>query len=74
MLNNLVTNPPNTIAGQKLVDITTTDGVRYMLESDDWILIRPSGTEPLVRIYLESKSKERFQQLKEFAQKIIHSY
>jgi phosphomannomutase len=73
LLDTLIANPPDTIANQKLEDITTTDGVRYTLEDGDWILIRPSGTEPLVRIYLESKSKERFQQLKAYAQEIIDS-
>ncbi len=72
LLNKLITSPPRTIAGKKLEEIATTDGVRYTLASGDWILIRPSGTEPLIRIYVESKSKEGFLQLKGYAQEIIN--
>ena len=45
----------------------TKDGVKYYLDDNrTWILIRPSGTEPLLRIYFESDSKEKIDGLKEF--------
>lgn len=45
----------------------TKDGVKYYLNDEKtWILIRPSGTEPLLRIYFESDSKEKIEKLKEF--------
>ena len=37
----------------------TMDGVRYVLEDGFWGLIRPSGTEPLLRIYAEGDSPQR---------------
>nr|MCU0509871.1 phosphoglucomutase/phosphomannomutase family protein [Anaerolineae bacterium] len=35
------------------------DGVKYVLEDDSWLLIRPSGTEPVLRVYAEAHSDER---------------
>ncbi len=34
------------------------DGVKFIFEDGSWMLMRPSGTEPLVRIYAESENKE----------------
>ena len=45
----------------------TKDGVKYYLNDEKtWVLIRPSGTEPLLRIYFESDSKDKIDELKEF--------
>lgn len=45
------------IAGKKVIDWQFTDGVKHILEDESWLLVRPSGTEPLLRIYAEAKSK-----------------
>jgi phosphomannomutase len=42
---------------------STVDGFRYDLEDDAWVLIRFSGTEPLMRIYAEASSLEQVQRL-----------
>jgi phosphomannomutase len=44
---------PDAIAGIKVTSIDTTDGFRFMLDDTGWLLLRFSGTEPLVRIYTE---------------------
>ncbi len=55
------------IAGFSIKDKDDKDGVKYYLDDDrTWVLIRPSGTEPLLRIYFESDSKEKIEKLKEF--------
>jgi phosphomannomutase len=38
---------------------TTADGTKYMLEDDSWVLMRASGTEPVVRVYVEAGTEER---------------
>jgi phosphomannomutase len=45
---------PETIAGRKVTDIITTDGYKFMLGEDNWLLIRFSGTEPIIRVYCET--------------------
>lgn len=53
------------ICGLKVVKTDLKDGVKLYLSDDtSWILIRPSGTEPLLRIYFESDSEEKINELK----------
>lgn len=42
---------------------TTADGTKYMLEDDSWVLMRTSGTEPVVRFYAEAGSEARLREL-----------
>jgi alpha-D-glucose phosphate-specific phosphoglucomutase len=60
-----------TIAGSKVAKVDTTDGYRYLLTDDSWLLIRFSGTEPLVRIYAEGHSPEQVQKLLESGRKLL---
>jgi phosphomannomutase len=48
---------PTEIAGVKVHDIVRADGVKFLLDDDAWLLLRPSGTEPLVRVYAEAPSE-----------------
>jgi len=49
----------------------TTDGIKISLDSKNWVMIRPSGTEPIVRIYAESENQEKLDLLmSEFTQKV----
>ena len=50
---------PSSLAGLKIQRKELTDGLLFSLENGYWGLIRPSGTEPLVRIYAEADSPSR---------------
>jgi alpha-D-glucose phosphate-specific phosphoglucomutase len=50
---------------------TTADGTKYMLEDDSWVLMRASGTEPVVRVYVESSSGEKIKELIEAGKQFI---
>jgi alpha-D-glucose phosphate-specific phosphoglucomutase len=63
MLNRLSSSSPDAIAGTKVTRVDTIDGFRFFLGDDSWLLIRFSGTEPLVRIYSEAESLERAETL-----------
>jgi phosphomannomutase len=54
---------PEFIAGQKVTDIVTTDGYKYKMGEDDWLLIRFSGTEPIIRVYCETTEEALVQPL-----------
>jgi alpha-D-glucose phosphate-specific phosphoglucomutase len=56
LVAGLVESAPETLAGLPLVSINLRDGVKYLLEDDSWLLIRPSGTEPVLRVYAEAHS------------------
>ncbi|HEY5506080.1 MAG TPA: hypothetical protein VIK83_01170, partial [Coriobacteriia bacterium] len=47
---------PAVIAGLAVSDIVRVDGVKFLLPDDAWLLLRASGTEPLIRIYAEASS------------------
>jgi alpha-D-glucose phosphate-specific phosphoglucomutase len=63
-------NPPKSIDGVKVVTFNTTDGFRFILADTTWLLIRFSGTEPLLRIYTESNSLERVERLLKLGKKL----
>jgi phosphomannomutase len=70
LLTKYRTQPPQEVAGIKVARVSFQDGIKIYLEEDSWILIRPSGTEPLMRIYLETNSLQKYQQLLQFCQTI----
>lgn len=55
---NIESADPETLAGLKVVDLVTVDGYKYVLEDGGWLLIRFSGTEPIVRVYCETTDPE----------------
>jgi phosphomannomutase len=57
-LQELINNPPATLGGLKVREVKTIDGLKLILENDGWVLMRPSGTEPLMRLYCEMPSVE----------------
>jgi len=59
------------IGGQKIVSIDTRDGFRYKLADGSWLLVRFSGTEPLVRIYAECVSTKEVQKLIQYGQEMV---
>jgi phosphomannomutase len=67
LMNRMRDNAPSEIAGSKVRDIVTLDGVKLNLEDGSWVLMRPSGTEPLVRVYMEARSKKRMKELAQAA-------
>ncbi len=67
LLNQLKENSPTEIINQKVKNKVDIDGYKFILENEDWLLARPSGTEPIVRIYIESTNSERFDELHKYA-------
>lgn len=54
-----VASVPTEIAGSKIKDVITVDGVKLILEDGAWMLFRKSGTEPVVRLYGEAATEKR---------------
>jgi alpha-D-glucose phosphate-specific phosphoglucomutase len=63
LVDRLATTAPPSIDGVPIVEVNCRDGVKYVLGDESWLLIRPSGTEPVLRIYAESRSDEQVQGL-----------
>jgi phosphoglucomutase len=64
-LNDKLGRDPSEIGGRKVENINRMDGVKFLFENNAWMLMRPSGTEPLVRIYAESETKDDLENLLE---------
>src|SRR5690606_5909991 len=73
MVELLLEQAPDQIDGVTVEDIQTTDGVKYYLADGSWLLIRPSGTEPVLRVYAEAPDQERVRALLGFGEKIAKS-
>jgi phosphomannomutase len=71
ILNRLKTNLPNKVAGMEVMNTNLSDGFKFILTDGSWLLIRFSGTEPLVRIYSEAASGERVKAILEDGRKLI---
>jgi phosphomannomutase len=63
LYGQLEKDSPRDIAGEAVVRSRTDDGFKYYLKDGSWVLIRFSGTEPLIRVYSEAPSAERVDQL-----------
>jgi phosphomannomutase len=59
LLIQLNSTIPAAIDGQRVVATNFSDGFKYIFENGDWLLIRPSGTEPVLRLYSEARSQEQ---------------
>lgn len=63
LVQRLKENAPAMMAGLSLVSINDRDGVKYLFDDSSWLLIRPSGTEPVLRVYSEARSPELVEEL-----------
>ena len=54
---------PDSVSGMKVIKKESADGFRFLLENGSWLLVRFSGTEPLLRIYAESNNLENVRRL-----------
>ncbi len=50
-------NPPARLLRSPLADVKTFDGVKFIAQDNSWLMLRGSGTEPILRIYAEGKSE-----------------
>jgi len=56
-LRKLIQSPPARLAGRPVLMATAIEGLKFDLADDDWLLLRLSGTEPLIRCYAEAGSR-----------------
>lgn len=68
MTRQLLEETPPEIGGEQVIDIQSLDGVKFILADDSWLLIRPSGTEPVLRVYAEGRTPEMVQDLLKYGE------
>ncbi len=63
LVAGLMQSIPGTLADQSLQSVSDRDGVKYVFDDGSWLLVRPSGTEPVLRIYAEARRTEQVEWL-----------
>lgn len=58
VMDGLRASPPQRIAGRSIAEVKQLDGIKLILQDGSWLLLRPSGTEPLIRIYAEASRQD----------------
>jgi phosphomannomutase len=58
LTSRLLSAPPAKIAAKKVIKMKTYDGIKFIMDDESWLLLRFSGTEPLIRLYAEAHSKK----------------
>jgi phosphomannomutase len=73
MTEFLMVQAPKEIGDQKVDFISRRDGVKYIMTDDSWLLIRPSGTEPVLRVYAEGRTHEMVKALLGYGEQVAES-
>jgi len=73
MTAKLTQEAPGAIGGERVVDVVSRDGSKYILADDSWLLIRPSGTEPVLRVYAEGRTPEMVKALLAYGEQVAAS-
>jgi phosphomannomutase len=71
VIEGLTTNLPKEFAGFMVTDVHNLDGLKFILEDRSWILMRASGTEPIVRIYIEADQREKVEKIAEAGRELF---
>jgi alpha-D-glucose phosphate-specific phosphoglucomutase len=73
MTKRLAEDAPASIGGEAVSEVVTIDGCKYILNDDSWLLIRPSGTEPVLRVYAEGRSPQMVEALLRYGEDVASS-
>ncbi|RLD12105.1 MAG: phosphoglucomutase/phosphomannomutase family protein [Chlamydiae bacterium] len=65
ILNNLAEHSKEDFLGRKVLKFNGIDGYKFTFSPSEWVLVRPSGTEPIIRCYMESDTPENGEKLKQ---------
>ncbi len=70
-IQELRKTPPERVGNRRVKDAITMDGLKLVFEDDSWLLLRPSGTEPLIRVYAEAPAREELYEIIEGGKNLL---
>lgn len=73
LMDMLKTKAPAEVAGKKVVEIKSPDGYKFICEDRSWLMLRLSGTEPILRIYAEASNEKKALAILEFGKNLAYS-
>lgn len=65
---------PHELLGRKVIEVKDYDGIKLICKDESWLMLRASGTEPMVRIYAESKRLNQTKQLLELGKNLVKNW
>ena len=71
LMKSLQANPPKKLLRSSLAKVDARDGVKFVAEDSTWLMLRGSGTEPVLRIYAEAKSDADVQKLLKLGRSLL---
>jgi len=63
MVEKISSLPLSSLGGIPISKVKTIDGIKFVMKDESWLLIRPSGTEPKVRVYAEASNEDRLRRI-----------
>jgi len=72
LMDFLKTKPLKDVLGRKVVQVKDYDGFKFICEDSSWLILRLSGTEPILRIYAEASTEKRALAILEFGKKVAY--
>ncbi|MBU0895014.1 MAG: phosphoglucomutase/phosphomannomutase family protein, partial [Candidatus Omnitrophica bacterium] len=73
LMASLSASPLKEILGKPVVEVKTTDGYKFICEDRSWLMLRLSGTEPILRIYAEAPTEKKALEVLEFGKRRAYS-
>lgn len=70
-LSRMLSKPPKTIAGLSVKETRDIGGVKFLLEHGCWLLLRESGTEPVVRLYGEARDEDELERIMKAGRELV---
>ncbi|SDR29472.1 phosphoglucomutase/phosphomannomutase family protein [Natronobacterium texcoconense] len=71
VIDDLGDEIPDAVAGTEVETVNTDDGFKLLLSDGSWLLVRPSGTEPVLRVYAEATDEQRVGELLEAGEELV---
>ncbi|MDD5428001.1 MAG: phosphoglucomutase/phosphomannomutase family protein [Candidatus Omnitrophica bacterium] len=73
LMDYLKTNPLKEVLGKKVIALNTKDGYKFICEDYSWLMMRLSGTEPILRVYAEAPAEKKALAILEFGKELAYS-
>lgn len=73
LMELLRTNPPKEILGHPVVEVKSPDGYKMICDDKSWLMLRLSGTEPILRVYAEASNEKKALAILDFGKKLAYS-
>ena len=73
LMELLKANPPKEVLSKKVIAVNKKDGYKFICEDSSWLMLRLSGTEPILRVYAEASSEKKALAILEFGKELAYS-